>query len=179
MNMWQFVYFIMFLCYVVIQNLKSHRSVQSLSCFWNVKLWSQGNRGQINLFKMPYAFYKKTLWCRTSSTHNSSKAFWISVIVMRFSTPSKVGRDVASLLDAAIFENPMHDGLAYIRLCRQTSLCRLDDAVKIDNHPCNGSVILFNADGILNRMFILFIPHMQMLQRTYIVLIFGHNLLRL
>lgn len=69
-------------------------------------------------------FYKNSLWCRTSSTHNSSKAFWISVIVMRFSTPSKVGRDVASLLDAAIFENPMHDGLAYIRFCRQTSLCR-------------------------------------------------------
>lgn len=45
-----------------------------------------------------------------------------------------------------------------------------DDAVKIDNHPCYGSVIFFNADGILNRMFILFIPDMQMLQR-YLVII--------
>lgn len=67
---------------------------------------------------------------------------------MRFSTPSKVGRDVASLLDAAIFENLMHDGLADIRFCRQTSLCRLYDALKIDNHPSNGSVIIFSADGI-------------------------------
>lgn len=50
-----------------------------------------------------------------------------------------------------------------------------DDAVKIDNHPCYGSVIFFNADGILNRMFILFIPDMQMLQRLilyrYLVII--------
>lgn len=50
-----------------------------------------------------------------------------------------------------------------------------DDAVKIDNHPCYGSVIFFNADGILNRMFILFIPDMLMLQRyilyRYLVII--------